>query len=764
MTTDAGFHERLQHADDELSRELLCVQRRYHGEAAQAPDGGWRLRCFLSLSDPDLPESLRGESDVGVTLPAAYPKEPLRVDLSCWQHRMSRAELAAVNSAAVARAEQLRGTFCVRKVLTWLDNNVWRVLQGVTADATTPPTENEAESKSSRNRRRPRPCRFFAKAMCKNGDECSFAHVRGKDEPVIKTVEEEEEEAAAKEEAAAMAKEVNGRAPSPVAGSKEPRSATKKKTKKKTTKTPQQQNEKRPDASAPENQKKPCKYFASGKCRSGKRCKFLHATDTRALLLSPGKIIIATIGEPVAPPSASTSTASPSAPSSEPAPTLPQAPASPVRVQPTAQRVAVSPLKSSDPNEWTTQQQRALDEALKKYPVTMDKKQRWVSIAEEVDGKSLNDCIDRFKYLCSLVKSGQVMLSSASSSSSPRTTETSKMQEAEKDTESDDDVETEAETEQRGNSKIIPERRRVPIETEPAHRGTQLSLADLFLYQVGTLVMHRLVCQVQCANCPLKFDAALTLDVDSAGVQKWCPRCSVQHVVRLRPVFAHSHSDTIAYADTENCAIVDVLPSDLLATCLDCGTDALVEGVQPTRRSEQACFTCHTKLAVLTKRFALHCVEVGETKGSALTTTSPQATSKKQRRVVDAFVPGQPLPRKGACDHYKHSFRWFRFQCCGKAFPCDVCHDSSDCAEANTGKIASKIICGLCSKEQSSQVKDCSCGNSMGRKTNRTRHWEGGRGCRDQTLMSVNDRQKFRGLHKTESQKHKRVGGAQKSK
>ncbi|GLD91724.1 hypothetical protein PINS_up000257 [Pythium insidiosum] len=77
--------------------------------------------------------------------------------------------------------------------------------------------------------------------MCKNGEQCAFAHVRGKTSPVIKTVEEEEEEAAAaakkKEKEVEMEavgkpnKEGNGRAPSPVSDNKETSDAKKAKKK-----------------------------------------------------------------------------------------------------------------------------------------------------------------------------------------------------------------------------------------------------------------------------------------------------------------------------------------------------------------------------------------------------------------------------------------------------------------------------------------------------------------------------------------------------
>ncbi|KAJ8537385.1 hypothetical protein ON010_g13215 [Phytophthora cinnamomi] len=139
-----------------------------------------------------------------------------------------------------------------------------------------------------------------------------------------------------------------------------------------------------------------------------------------------------------------------------------------------------------------------------------------------------------------------------------------------------------------------------------------------------------------------------------------------------------------------------------------------------------------------------------------------KGSKKGAAQVTETFVLGQPLPRNGACDHYKHSLRWFRFQCCGKAFPCDVCHDSSDCPEANLGKFASRMICGLCSKEQSSSVKVCSCGNDVAAKKTTSRHWEGGAGCRDSLQMSRWDKQKYRGQNKTESKKFKRVGAEAK--
>ena len=73
-----------------------------------------------------------------------------------------------------------------------------------------------------------------------------------------------------------------------------------------------------------------------------------------------------------------------------------------------------------------------------------------------------------------------------------------------------------------------------------------------------------------------------------------------------------------------------------------------------------------------------------------------------------SFQEGKQLPDFGACKHYKYSLRWFRFGCCNKIFPCDICHDETsdhNCEYAKT------ILCGFCSFEQTANNKVCSkCG------------------------------------------------------
>jgi uncharacterized CHY-type Zn-finger protein len=117
---------------------------------------------------------------------------------------------------------------------------------------------------------------------------------------------------------------------------------------------------------------------------------------------------------------------------------------------------------------------------------------------------------------------------------------------------------------------------------------------------------------------------------------------------------------------------------------------------------------------------------------------------------------GEPLPGRGSCTHFKKSFRWLRFQCCGRALPCPVCHEKSGCPAAELGTHANGMICGLCSREQPFSNGKCECGAQF--TVSFSAHWNGGGGCRDLARLSKKDARKHQGAHKTSSNKTNRVG------
>ncbi|RKP33796.1 CHY zinc finger-domain-containing protein, partial [Dimargaris cristalligena] len=112
------------------------------------------------------------------------------------------------------------------------------------------------------------------------------------------------------------------------------------------------------------------------------------------------------------------------------------------------------------------------------------------------------------------------------------------------------------------------------------------------------------------------------------------------------------------------------------------------------------------------------------------------------------------LPKKGTCKHYGKSYRWFRFPCCGKLYPCDTCHDAQE--TGHPAQMARRVMCGLCSEEQPyrGDVEICrSCGGTFAKGSDGRPYWEGGKGMRDKSKMSRKDAHKYRGLNKTVAKK-----------
>ncbi|CAO3575037.1 unnamed protein product [Mortierella alpina] len=292
--------------------------------------------------------------------------------------------------------------------------------------------------------------------------------------------------------------------------------------------------------------------------------------------------------------------------------------------------------------------------------------------------------------------------------------------------------------------------------------------------------------------------------------RKWktCENCQSVLGAHFRAEYVHIQSRTLGYVDLAGCTAFDLLPSTFVPTCSECdqvlgstaennSTQEIATGsVSVTSSSAVAaasasaapspspssttahsgplgfrqkigrgmsatanCRRCHVRMT-FTMEGEIKFVKQspGDLMRASAATLEQLPLKKKAARHHKSGLDfelkvGDPLPRKGACDHYKKSRRWFRFPCCSKIYPCHICHDVKE-ADSHECEYAKRMICGHCSREQTVSDKACVCGESPVKTTGASgAYWEGGQGMRDKTKMSSKDPRKYRGANKTVAKK-----------
>ncbi|XP_047453426.1 uncharacterized protein si:dkey-24l11.2 [Mugil cephalus] len=282
------------------------------------------------------------------------------------------------------------------------------------------------------------------------------------------------------------------------------------------------------------------------------------------------------------------------------------------------------------------------------------------------------------------------------------------------------------------------------IKIRDPRRGTEMKLLGLRLGEnTATVAAQRITVCLQCNRCKVTADLTLTGRTACAAQ---CDKCNASINAAFRPCMLHHYSDVLGYLDLHNATPTDLVlqDCDLSVGCLSCSQEGPVQNLLYGQTKEFNCEHCHSKLSILAESTRFQYIQPQTNK------TDSSAVNYKTIR-DPAVQKGKPLPEKGTCKHYKQSHRWLRFPCCGRAYPCDVCHDEN---QDHPMELATRMICGFCAKEQPySNGKPCiSCGSMMTRGT-RTSHWEGGLGCRSKVKMSRNDRQKYANSNKTVSRK-----------
>ncbi|KAM8860976.1 uncharacterized protein ACB058_007957 isoform 2-T2 [Synchiropus picturatus] len=284
------------------------------------------------------------------------------------------------------------------------------------------------------------------------------------------------------------------------------------------------------------------------------------------------------------------------------------------------------------------------------------------------------------------------------------------------------------------------------IKISNIRRGTEVKLLGLRLGEnTATVVTQQIAVCLQCNRC--KITADLTLS-GRTPCSAQCEKCSASIRAAFRPCMLHHYCDVLGYLDLHNATPVDLVlqDCDLNFSCLNCSNEIPVNNVSYGQMKELNCESCHNKVTFLAESTRFQYIQPRPNR------TGASSATVGYKSVRDPAVQkGKPLPEKGTCKHYKQSHRWLRFPCCGRAYPCDVCHDEN---QDHPMELASRMICGYCAKEQPyGNGKPCvSCGSMMTRGA-RTSHWEGGLGCRNKVKMCRNDRQKYANTNKTVSRK-----------
>jgi len=273
-----------------------------------------------------------------------------------------------------------------------------------------------------------------------------------------------------------------------------------------------------------------------------------------------------------------------------------------------------------------------------------------------------------------------------------------------------------------------------------------LTLSFSLLQGIDLLILPCLNILVCCDRCKYTFALeALRSFIDRI---EHCPKCTNQSKFHYRREYMRPEGDgcvlQAGVVRAVRAKLVDLLPTTVQVACARCfgaeepgdllKSQVRIESVKVGELIACTCFSCHRsiKLSIDQARFLGNEVPFAPRKpASSVTSTGV------------SFTPGKSLPLNGACEHYKKSYRWYRFPCCGLAFPCDECHAADPVAGKHAADWACRFVCGFCAREQPITNKECTeCGREGKRKS--TCFWEGGKGVRNQVLMSKKDSKKYK--------------------
>lgn len=296
---------------------------------------------------------------------------------------------------------------------------------------------------------------------------------------------------------------------------------------------------------------------------------------------------------------------------------------------------------------------------------------------------------------------------------------------------------------------------KAPAATSEPEASTRyvVSLHGLQMDGIDAMTLHNLNIEVACKKCRFRNVIPLkNLALRWNTAKTTCSVCDHAMTIFIQVRIVHGSSNVICILACIECTPMDILPCTSLEVQCHCSDTSLMKDqFQQSRWNEKNCRECHRREAY---RFDRIVFEEIQRKSSnplkSLKRISPIRTLEKTPTMYDhnaALVHGQPLPDYGTCMHYHHSHRWLRFPCCGRRYPCDLCHE--EMTDGHEMKWANRMVCGYCSLEQRVDSRCSGCSKKLTTSSTRpegknTCFWEGGTGQRNKKRLSKKDPHKFR--------------------
>ena len=307
----------------------------------------------------------------------------------------------------------------------------------------------------------------------------------------------------------------------------------------------------------------------------------------------------------------------------------------------------------------------------------------------------------------------------------------------------------------------------------------QVNLNGVQLNNISIVQISNVKLLLKCAKCKkVAFESKymkLNKQKNVFYLGTVCPRCQNEIFSVFISDFIHQNNLTNAgVCYISGGIVIDYLPSIYNLECEKCGQSKTIKLRTGCLHSNDSnCRKCNIKLNFVILSANISNIFISDLKHLSdikINFFEKFNFAIKDDINLDNYVKkydkiiqeGKELPDFGACKHYKHSLRWFRFSCCNKIFPCDICHDE---ASDHNSEFAKTILCGFCACEQSSSNKLCQkCGKLFSKSEGRKKFWEGGKGCRDPRFMNARDSHKFTGLNKTISRRQQKKNQNQPKK